>query len=113
MSRLFASTLLLLSTAIPLFAEDWPCWRGPRGDGTSLDATVPLTWSKTENVRWHVSVPGRGYSSPLVHGSRVFLTTCNEKTGERLLLCLDRQTGKTLWSRVVLEASLEQKHGLN
>jgi outer membrane protein assembly factor BamB len=112
MSRLFAVFLLFLS-ASPLFAENWPCWRGPRGDGTSLDTKVPLVWSKTENVRWHVPIAGRGYSSPIVHGDRIFLTTCDEKSHKRLLLCLDRKTGRTQWSRTVLESRLEQKHGLN
>src|SRR5262249_25455864 len=111
MSRLILPSLLLLLTACPLIAEDWPWRRGPRGDGTSLDARAPLAWSKTENVRWHVSVPGRGYSSPVIHGDRIFLTSCDEKTGDRLLLCLDRLSGKTQWSRTVLSAALEQKHG--
>ncbi len=114
MSRLAFCLLLLSSTPLP--AENWPCWRGPRGDGTSLDTRVPLTWSKTDNVRWKVPVPGSGYSSPVVHGDRLFLTTCVEKhgkKGDRVLLCLDRNTGKTLWSRTVLTAPLEQKHGLN
>jgi outer membrane protein assembly factor BamB len=113
MSRLFAGSLLLFLTTFPLLAEDWPGWRGPRGDGTSVDLAVPLAWSRTENVRWRVSIPGRGYSSPVVHGDRIFLTTCDEKSGARILLCLERRTGKTHWSRTVLEAPLEQKHGLN
>jgi outer membrane protein assembly factor BamB len=111
MSRLLVVSLLLSTS--PLLAEDWPCWRGPRGDGTSADLAVPLDWSRSENVRWRVRVPGRGYSSPIIHGERVFLTTCDEKTGARILLCLERGTGRTLWSRTVVEARLEQKHGLN
>jgi outer membrane protein assembly factor BamB len=113
MSRLLAASLLLLLSHSLLPAEDWPCWRGPRGDGTSLDTQAPLVWSKTDNVRWKAAIPGSGYSSPVVHGNCLFLTTCNEKTGERLLLCLDRASGKTLWSRVVLKAPLEKKHALN
>jgi outer membrane protein assembly factor BamB len=111
MARLFVSLLLLLP--LPLLAEDWPSWRGPRGDGTSAEKGIPTTFSPTKNVRWKADIPGAGYSSPVVHGGRVFLTTCIEDKGDRVLLCLDRATGKTLWSRVVLTAPLERKHHLN
>jgi outer membrane protein assembly factor BamB len=96
MSRLFC-LLALVAVAAPLCAEDWPCWRGPRLDGTSNDEKVPLEWSKTDNVRWKVSIPGRGYSSPVVQGERIFLSTCDEDKLQRNLLCLDRSTGKELW----------------
>lgn len=112
MSRLLSS-LLCLSLVTTLSAEDWAGWRGPRGDGTSNDLKVPLQWSKTENVRWKVAIPGRGYSSPIVQGERIFLSSCDEKKLERNLLCLDRKTGKTLWSQTVLTSSLERKHTLN
>ncbi|MFN4260654.1 MAG: PQQ-binding-like beta-propeller repeat protein [Gemmataceae bacterium] len=94
-------------------AEEWPAWRGPRGDGTSLDTNIPLRWSETENVLWKVPVPGIGHSSPIVWGDRIFVTTCVEDKEERVLLCLDRRTGKVLWQRVVFTAPLEGKHRLN
>src|SRR5262249_28627166 len=113
MSRLSAACLACVVFSSPLLAEDWPSWRGPRGDGTSLEKGVPAGFSPERNVRWRVEVPGSGYSSPVVHGERVFLTTCLEGKGERVLLCLDRGTGKTLWSRTVLTAPLERKHREN
>jgi outer membrane protein assembly factor BamB len=100
-------------------AEEWPGWRGPRGDGTSLETGIPLEWSTTKNVRWKTPIPGVGHSSPVVWGDRVFVTTGVEKgkgrdrAGDRLLLCLDRRSGKELWRRVVLTARLERKHPLN
>jgi outer membrane protein assembly factor BamB len=94
-------------------AEDWPCWRGPRGDGTSLEKGLPRTWSRTENVAWKTKIPGIGHSSPIVWGDRIFLTSCVEAEGKRLLLCLDRRSGKILWERVVLTARLEAKHNYN
>lgn len=112
MSRLLALLLLPLA-ALPLFAEDWPAWRGPRGDGTSLDKKAPLDFSPKKNVVWKVALPGRGYSSPVVHGDRIFVTTCLEDKGERVLLCLDKAKGKEQWRRTVVTAKLEQKHGLN
>jgi outer membrane protein assembly factor BamB len=111
----------LLTCVVSLFlvalgtarADEWPGWRGPRGDGVSDDSNVPLRWSRTENVRWKVAVPGRGHSSPVVWGDRVFVTSCREKEQERVLLCYDRRDGKLLWQRVVLTAPLEKLHGLN
>jgi len=94
-------------------AEEWPGWRGPRGDGTSRETGIPVRWSQTENVRWKVPVPGKGHSSPVVWGDRVFLTTCREGEQKRELLCFDRRDGKLLWERVVLTAKLEPKHQLN
>lgn len=112
MTRLL-SLLVVVLLGPPLFGEDWPGWRGPRGDGTSAEKGIPLTFSPTRTVRWKAAIPGRGYSSPAIQGDRLFLTSCREKEGERLLLCLDRRTGKTRWQQVVLTAGLEQKHGLN
>jgi outer membrane protein assembly factor BamB len=108
----FAPMLLLL---VPLWlrAEDWPGWRGPRGDGTSAEKTIPLEFGPDHNVRWKMRVPGSGYSSPIVVGKRLFLTSCDEKTKRRLLLCLERDSGQELWQREVVVAPLENKHPLN
>jgi outer membrane protein assembly factor BamB len=104
--------LLLVLTAAAR-AEEWPGWRGPRGDGTSAEKDVPSHWSQTDNVAWKTPIPGTGHSSPVIWGERVFLTTCLEKERQRVLLCLDRRDGKLLWQRVVLTAPLEKKHKLN
>ena len=94
-------------------AEEWPSWRGPRGDGTSTETDVPVRWSAAENVKWKVPIPGKGYSSPIVWGDRVFITTCEEEKQSRELLCLDAATGKLRWQKEVLKAPLEKKNGLN
>src|SRR6516165_882746 len=108
MRFLFLRTVPLLFIVVAAArAEDWPGWRGPRGDGTSLETKVPLRWSSTENIRWKTPIPGKGHSSPIVWGDRVFVTTCLEKEKQRLLLCLDLRDGKLLWQRVVLTAELE------
>jgi len=96
-----------------VWAENWPGWRGPRGDGTSLEKNVPIKWSGTENVIWKVPIPGKGHASPIIWDDRIFVVTALEKQKQRVLLCLDRKRGKVLWQRVVLEASLERKHSLN
>jgi outer membrane protein assembly factor BamB len=114
MSRLVSLALLLV--AVPsLLAEDWPAWRGPRLDGTTnaTEKDIPLTWSPTDNVRWKAEIPGRGYSSPIISGDRIFVTTCLETEGNRDLLSLDRKTGKILWQKTIVNAKLEQKHREN
>jgi hypothetical protein len=113
MTRVTRISLVVLALAAPVWAEDWPGWRGPRGDGTSSEANVPVRWSATENVAWKVPIRGKGYSSPIVWGDRVFLTTCLEDQKNRVLLALDRGSGKGLWERVVLTAPLEKKNPLN
>jgi hypothetical protein len=63
-------------------ADDWPQFRGPTGDGIAVATNLPLTWSATQNVAWKVPVPGRGRSSPVLLGDRIWLTTAVE-TGLR------------------------------
>jgi len=75
--NLLPSTVLLaLMLATPLSAN-WPGWRGPGGTGVSSSASFPVEWNGT-NVRWKTPIPGRGHSSPVVWGDRVFLTTAIE-----------------------------------
>ena len=96
-------------------SEDWPGWRGPRGDGTSLQRGLPTTWDVPagKNVAWKAEVPGRGHSSPIVFGDHIFLATAFEDRQERALCSFDRRTGKLFWQQTVLKAPLEGKHDLN
>ncbi len=113
--RLFLLVAGLASLSQMLRAEDWPGWRGPRGDGTSAEKQVPVKWDATkgEGVAWSAEIPGEGHSSPIVLGKRVFVTSAMPTTEERLLLCLDRDTGKELWRHTVLTSPLERKHREN
>lgn len=103
----------LLSALAAARAENWPGWRGPRGDGTSLESQVPIRWSATENIAWKVPIPGTGHASPIVWDDRVFVVSCLEDAQQRVVVCLDRDSGRTLWQRSVLTAPLEGKHHLN
>ncbi|HEX4609270.1 MAG TPA: PQQ-binding-like beta-propeller repeat protein [Urbifossiella sp.] len=113
MSRLAFASVLLAAAAGFAPAEDWPAWRGPRGDGTVTDTGYPLTWSATKNVRWKFPIGGSGHSSPVVSGGKVFFASCVEAEKQRVLHCLDRATGKELWRQVSVVADLEKKHGEN
>lgn len=97
----------------PVLAENWPCWRGPRGDGSCLEKDVPVKWSGTENVAWKTAIPGEGHATPIVWEDRIFLVTALKAEKQRVLLCLDRPTGRILWRKVVLTAPFEKVHPLN
>jgi len=95
--------------------ENWPGWRGPRSDGTSLEENVPTEWDgpSGKNVVWKTEVPGVGHASPIVWDDRILTVTCDEDSEDRLLLCFDRITGEILWRRVVVNSPMEKKHRLN
>jgi len=111
--RLLPAMTLAAALSPALWAENWPAWRGPRGDGTSIEKNVPVKWSATENVVWKVPFPGKGHASPIIWADRVFLVTAIEDKEQRILLSLDRETGKTLWQRTVLISPLEKINKLN
>lgn len=105
--------LLILALALPAAGENWPNWRGPRGDGVTVEKGLPTTWGTDQGIAWKVAIPGIGHSSPVVWDKRLFLTTCEIEKLERSLVCLDRDTGKILWRRVVFKGPLEPKNDLN
>ena len=121
---------------------NWPQWRGPGGQGVSAEKNLPDEWSETKNIQWKTAIPGRGHSSPIVWGKRIFLTTSIEgevipgaaavkhkRRGEDYvhpdavaadrkhtlkLLCLDRDTGKILWERTAYEGTVyDSRHRKN
>jgi len=119
--------LFLALMAPALQAGDWGSWRGPNGNGMA-ETDAPTRWSDTQNVKWKIEIPGRGHSSPVVWGDRIFLTTAIprgavappvEPQGERRgrgggagplvdhhfdLLCIDRNSGKLLWQKTATAA---------
>src|SRR2546423_13550867 len=113
MKRLLPALFVTLSITVVASAENWPAWRGPRLDGSSLEKGLPLKWSETDNIAWKTPIPGVGHSSPIVVGDRVFVTTCLVKEEARVLLCLDRRDGRVLWQREVLRSPLEPVHPRN
>jgi outer membrane protein assembly factor BamB len=125
--------VLVLATPVPDATVAWPQWRGPGSQGISSETGLPVEWSPTKNVRWKAEIPGHGNSSPIVWGSRVFLTTAIEgevvpgahavkhmDEGKEFrhpdavgddhkqtlkVLCLDAETGKLLWERTAWEGT--------
>jgi outer membrane protein assembly factor BamB len=91
--NLIAFLLLLLLPSISILAGDWPQFRGPTGQGYSDESGLPLTWSETKNVRWKVAIPGKGWSSPVIQGDRIWLTTATEEGKSLRAISVDRNTG--------------------
>ena len=75
---------------------NWPDYRGPNADGHSASTGLPLTWSDTQNVKWKTPIHGRGWSSPIVWGSQIWMTTATPDGAEQFVVCVDRETGKVL-----------------
>ncbi|MGE3310295.1 MAG: PQQ-binding-like beta-propeller repeat protein [Limisphaerales bacterium] len=90
-------------------APDWPQFRGPAGDGHSSARQVPVHWSSTSNVAWKVPVPGHGWSSPVLVGQRLFLTSAigpaDSNDLQLAAICLDAVTGRILWQTPVFTES--------
>ena len=81
--------LLILLISVP----DWPQFRGPTGQGISDERNLPVTWSETQNVRWKVAIPGRGWSSPVIQGDRIWLTTATEEGRSLRAIAVNVNTG--------------------
>jgi len=136
-------TVLFLLTAVCTHAlaagadDSWPTWRGPAATGTAARGNPPVTWSESENIKWKVEIPGKGHSSPVIWGDKMFLQTAIDtgqaKSAEAQptqpsaasgghstptpktvykfdLLCLDRATGKVLWEKTAIEAVPHEGH---
>ncbi len=80
-------------------AQDWPEYRGPTADGLSQSTGLPLEWSESRNVSWKTAIHGRAWSSPVVFGDQVWLTTATEDGTSLFVLCLDRSSGEILLDR--------------
>jgi outer membrane protein assembly factor BamB len=110
MTRPLAAVLVLL-TGLPAGAQEWTRFRGPNGAGVSAATTIPIKWTP-EDYHWRVKLPGTGHSCPVLWGEKLFLTSCDTKTGKRIVLCLNAVTGDTVWKRE-FEAIPYPKHERN
>jgi outer membrane protein assembly factor BamB len=137
--------LLLIVGCLGRFGNaqtNWPQWRGTGGSGISTETGVPSEWSESKNIAWKTAIPGRGHSSPIVWGDRVFLTTSIEgpivpgaeavrhyHRGQEYLhpdsvganhsytmklMCLDLKSGRMLWEKTVYEGTVyDNRHKKN
>lgn len=128
LTRMTLATVLLASAAVAADTDaNWPRFRGPNALGVAENSKLPDSWDTKKNVEWKAEIPGRGWSSPIVWGDRVFLTTvvstgkteeprkglyfggdrfkASKAVHEWRVLCLDLTTGKVLWNQLVEKAA--------
>jgi outer membrane protein assembly factor BamB len=95
-AALAAGILATVSGAPPAAVDNWPEFRGANGEGRSEATGLPQEWSETKNVVWKTPIHGRGWSSPVVWGKQVWLTTGTPDGKELSVICVDRESGKVL-----------------
>ena len=108
-------SIIFLTLILQAQALDWPQWRGPTLDNKSDASVKPITnWSTEKNVLWKAAIPGRGHSTPIIVGDKIYLTTAELEKQTQSLLCLNRTTGKLLWQTAIHQGGLpEQIHREN
>jgi outer membrane protein assembly factor BamB len=101
------SLLLLAALSLPAAgpADNWPQFRGPHGDGKSDATGLPLTWNETKNVVWKTAIHGKGWSSPVVWGDQVWLTTAREDGTRLSAVCVDRNSGRVIHDLAVFDVA--------
>jgi len=100
MTRFILAAFFAITPTLTLTASDWPQFRGPNATGVSDEKPLPTEWSKTKGIAWKAELPGRGASSPVVVGNRVYVTCSSGTRDDRLhVLCFDATTGKQHWHR--------------
>jgi outer membrane protein assembly factor BamB len=137
MNKVLIVAVALVILPLPALADDgeldardqWPQWRGPLGTGVAPRGDPPVAWSEDSNVRWKIALPGKGHSTPIVWGDRLFVTAAvaygdalapGDRTApgahhnlrpshrqEFIVLAIDRHDGALLWQRKVRS---EQPH---
>ena len=81
--------------------SSWDNWRGPNYDGSAEGSGLPITFSQSENVKWQVNLGGTGASTPVISGNYIFLTAADLEKKELLAICVDKISGKKVWSKSV------------
>ena len=93
--------MAVLVTAAATARADWPEFRGLTGDGQAGNPGLPLTWSEAANIKWKTEIPFRGWSTPVVLGGQVWLTTATLNGHDFYAMCLDEATGKVLFNEKI------------
>src|SRR5437868_507367 len=101
MKSLSTALIGVVTLAGSLRAENWPHWRGPSFNGSCEEKNLPVTFSRTNNVKWSTPLPGTSAATPIVWDDHVFVSSADERNKTMRALCLDRKEGKLLWNHEV------------
>lgn len=95
-SRLLSAVVatLALWTSVARAGDSWPQFRGPSGHGVSDSTGLPTEWSENQNVTWKIEIHGRAWSSPVVLGNQIWLTTATPDGRQLFAICVDKDSGK-------------------
>ena len=107
-----AGIWILISSAIVEAQTNWPRWRGAEQNGHSLADNLPVEWNN-DAVVWKARLTGKGQSSPVIWGERIFLTSAIGNGKERVVMAVDRNSGKRLWQKTVWKGEPEASHKMN
>ncbi len=105
--KFFIGVMALQVFAFAAFA-DWPQFRGPNGSGISDAKGLPISWSETNHVKWKTAIPGRGWSSPVIFGNKIWMTSANPKGTELSVVCVERDSGKIIHDRKIFDVEAPQ-----
>ncbi len=112
MNRLIVAACAALF-AVAVQAENWPQFRGPSRNGISAEKNLPLAWGTSSNILWKAAIAGEGWSSPIVWGDHVYLSSATENGANCHIMALDRSTGKILWDTMVFSQATRRKESKN
>ena len=102
-----------LDSKLILSETDWPWWRGPDRDGIAPQSARPPVKLGEEQLLWKAPIPGRGHSSAIIVGDRVFLTTADEQAQTQSVICLARKDGELLWRKQLHEGGFDHNNKKN
>jgi outer membrane protein assembly factor BamB len=107
------SVLLIGLVAGIAWAENWPRFRGPTGQGISAESNLPIAWTDQSHVAWKTALPGEGWSSPIVWDDHVFVTSTTDSGVNCHVICLERHSGRILWDTTVFQQVPQHKERKN
>jgi outer membrane protein assembly factor BamB len=96
MSKLILAFLFICNCLSVQASDNWQQFRGPEGNGHSTAHDLPLNWSEAKNIVWKTAIHDRGWSSPVIYGNQIWLTTATLDGRALYAVCLDRKTGRII-----------------
>jgi outer membrane protein assembly factor BamB len=108
----FVSLVLAFAASAARAEVHWPRWGGPDGSSHTNETGLPVSWTE-QDIAWKAGLKGFGQSMPVIWGDRIFLTTALEDGRQRVVMGIDRRSGKTLWEQVAWTGEPEPSHKMN